>query len=333
MEETSDILHIETRMHSRREEAADAVVLAEAKIRASIEPSSGLIREMCLHIANSGGKRLRPQLVLHSGMAISRLNERMLSASAAAELIHMASLAHDDVIDGAALRRGRPSANRLWGNHAAVLCGDWLFAAAFSILGGRGLSRCMGWMVEAIREMCQGEILQAGNTGNLGMDEAAYLELIAKKTAKLTQACCMCGAAAGGAGEDGIAALGGYGLNIGLAFQIIDDVLDFRGKPGVMGKPAGEDLRRGIITLPVILLLGNKKYGGSAGELLLKGNCTAVDLKTMKGILAESGALDEAGRIAGSYIAKALECLGPLPESESKRYLLGLAEGLRGRKK
>lgn len=327
MEETSGSLPLGLLAGGRRAKGADAAELAEMKIRGAVEKSEGLVREMCTHLLLSGGKRLRPRLVLQSGMAFSRANEKMISAAAASELIHMASLAHDDVIDRAALRRGRPSANKLWGNHAAVLCGDWLFAEAFALLSGRGLSRCMGWMVEAIQQMCHGEVLQAGNLGNLDIGEEAYFELISKKTARLTEACCRCGAAAGGAGEDGIEALGGFGLNLGIAFQIADDVLDFRGRPEATGKPAGEDLSRGVITLPVIHLLKDGRHGERARELLAAGG--AAERKAVGTLLSESGALDGAGCIAAEYVDRALACLGCLPDSESKRFLAGLAERLR----
>lgn len=309
------------------------ITLVEKGINEALDDSRGAVRDMCAHIAGAGGKRIRPQLVLYSGLAFSKVTAKMVHAAVAAELIHMASLVHDDIIDISELRRGKPTINKLWGNHAAVLCGDWLFAQAFRILSGRGLSGIMGYMVDAIQCMCQGELLQAANNGNLNTSVDAYFEQITMKTAKLLECSCMAGAAAGRANKEEIKALGDFGLNIGMAFQIIDDILDIRGNSGLMGKPKGEDIRQGIITLPVILLLQDERYGCTARELISKARLDEENLTALRDLLAKCGSLDKAYAIGGSYIDKALGNLDGLPDSESKGFLHELATSLRQREK
>lgn len=307
--------------------------LVERGINAAIGKGDGIVKEMCVHIANSGGKRIRPQLVLQSGAVFSLINAKMVDAAVAAELIHMASLVHDDVIDKSGLRRGKPSVNRQWGNHAAVLCGDWLFAQAFGLLSGRGLAGCMRVMVDAIQRMCQGELLQAAYQYNLNVDLDTYIAVISMKTAKLLESCCKAGALSGNAAIHGVRALGEFGLNIGIAFQIIDDILDFQGCSGKTGKPKDEDLRQGILTLPVILLLKDPKYGGQARKLLSCGDFSDESLAAINEMLYLSNSIEAARRIAWSYIDKAQHCLEILPQTESLKYLYNMAALLREREK
>lgn len=319
----------------RSTEAADdgIIKLVERGINAAIAQSEGIVHEMCAHIAGSMGKRIRPQLLLRCGAAFSPVNAGMVEAAVAAELIHMASLVHDDVIDRSGLRRGKSSVNKQWGNHAAVLCGDWLFAKAFGLLSEKGLTGCMRAMVEAIQSMCQGELQQAANRYNLGIGLDTYMDVISKKTAKLLECCCKAGALCGNASESGVQALGDFGLNIGIAFQIIDDILDFQGSSGKMGKPKGEDLRQGIVTLPIILLLKDNKYGGQARNLLSNGNFTAKSVSVINEMLYASNSIESSCRVAWSHIDKAQCCLEALPQSESRAFLYNLATSLRQREK
>lgn len=312
--------------------ADNGLELVEKGIRDAIAGSEGIVRDMCAHIAGSGGKRIRPQLVLHCGLAFSLVNKSMIQAAVAAELIHMASLVHDDIIDRSDLRRGSPSVNKLWGNHAAVLCGDWLFAKAFGILASIGVGPCMGYMVDAIQAMCHGEVLQAMNIGNVEIDANTYFSQISKKTAKLLEGCCKCGASTGGGNTAEIRALGGFGLNIGVSFQIIDDILDFRGNSGTMGKPKGEDLGRGVVTLPVIFLLQDGKYGPDARKLLA-GGIGDGEFQTILQMLETSGAIEKAYLVAVAYIESAQACLDLLPDSQSKIILYEIASSLMKRDK
>lgn len=314
---------------SERLHDKDVIALIENGIQEALSDSKGVIRDMCLHITNAGGKRIRPRLVMYSGLAFSKVTSRIINAAVAAELIHMASLVHDDIIDLSGLRRGKPTINKLWGNHAAVLCGDWLFAKAFRILSGRGLATCMGYMIDSIQSMCHGEILQASNKRNLDIGIDAYFDQISMKTATLLECCCKSGAITGRASEAEIKVLGSFGLNIGMAFQIIDDILDIRGNACLMGKPKGEDIRQGIITLPVIFLLQDRRFGCAARELISKASFDAEDMAELGNLFAKSAAADKAYDIAGDYIDKAQNNLIGLPDSESKMFLYSLASSLR----
>ena len=303
--------------------------LIEIAIEKSLYGNKGAICDMCNHMVKAGGKRIRPLLVLYSGLAFSGLTDELVNASAAAELIHMASLVHDDIIDKSNFRRSKPSVNHLWGNHFSVLCGDYLFARAFGILSGERLLFSLDLMIEAIENMCEGEIIQAENKFKQDMDTAAYYRQISGKTAIFFQCCCRSGAGIGRANQLQIDAIGEYGLNMGIAFQIIDDILDFRGDVKAMGKPVGEDLRQGVITLPVILLLKDVKYGSLVREMISNRRIETRDIETVNSLLDESGAIDEAFAIADSYIDKARASLQILPKSDFTSFLDSLPDMLK----
>lgn len=303
----------------------------EAEIHHSLSDSEGTIGEMCSHLVNSGGKRLRPLLVLYCGLVFSIPSKKLEKAAVAAELIHMATLAHDDIIDDSRMRRGKPTINQLWGNTSSVLCGDYLFARAFGILSENRLYQSLALMVEAIDSMCSGEILQAENRFKNTMSLEMYFEQITKKTARFLECCCKSGASIGGANDIQREAMGNYGLNLGLAFQIIDDVLDYCGNEAIMGKPGGEDLRQGIVTLPVILLQNSDKYGLVANEIINKKLFTERDYAVLRDLLVTTGCIEQSRSIALSFIDKAITCLEPLPDTPYRDALIHLAEMLRFR--
>ncbi len=297
----------------------------EMELLNELSDSRGVLREMCSHILNAGGKRIRPMLVVYSGMLFSDMKDELIKAAVAAELIHMASLVHDDVIDCSPLRRNNPSANSVWGNYYAVLGGDYLFAKAFSILSAHELNASMNFMVEAIQNMCHGEILQAEDRFDCDVSIDRYYERIAMKTAIFLKCCCQSGAAVSGADEANIQIIGDYGLNIGLAFQIIDDILDFYGCEDVMGKPKNEDLRQGNITLPVLLLLKHELYGSWTRETVKGKNFNSQVMEELCAVLKETGIMDRCLKTALLHIEKAKQCLNPAPESRYKDSLYDLA--------
>lgn len=305
--------------------------LIEREILNTLSDSKGAIRDMCLHVLNAGGKRIRPLLVLYSGLAFSASTNELINAAVAAELIHMASLVHDDIIDKSYLRRQKPSVNSKWGSHYAVLCGDYLFAKAFAVLSNNRLLKSMDYMVEAIQQMCHGEIIQAEDRFRLDADYNNYYQRISKKTAIFLECCCRSGAAVVGADDAYINILGDYGLNLGLAFQIIDDILDFCGDAQVMGKPRGEDLKQGIITLPVIILLSKEEYSVRFQQLVRKKGYGLGDFDQILDMLYESGAIKEAYAIAQNHIDKAQQCLSLLPETGGAAFLSELTDMLRAR--
>lgn len=304
--------------------------IVEVELYNALSDSKGSIREMCSHVLNAGGKRVRPMLVLYSGMAFSKPAIELVNAAVAAELIHMASLVHDDIIDDSALRRNKPSANKIWGKHFSVLCGDYLFAKAFGILSGNRLIRSMDFMVYAIQNMCHGEIQQAaGRFQEVSMEE--YYERITQKTAIFLECCCKSGAAIAGANDLQVQLMGEYGLNLGLAFQIIDDIMDFCGDPAVMGKPKYEDLRQGNITMPAILLFKDDRYGEWIREIAGKKQWTRQILDEVAAVLETTGIIEKSFEAAAVHIDKAKHCLSLLPESANIEFLNNVADMLQAR--
>lgn len=307
------------------------IEIIERELYNVLSDSKGFIREMCSYILSAGGKRLRPLLVLYSGYTFSGCNKKLIQAAAAAELIHMASLVHDDIIDDSGLRHNRLSVYKKWGSLFSVLCGDYLFAKAFGILASNRLIESMDLMVEAIQSMCRGEIIQAGlrYKYDIGIDE--YFELIFCKSAILISNCCKSGAVVAGADDIKVKAIGEYGLFIGTAFQIIDDILDISGDTSVLGKPIGEDLKQGNLTLPVIYLLQDKKYRMQIKTHIVNRDFTPQVIDDIKEMLNESGSIQMAFNTAKTYITRAKESLELLPRSDYTRFLQDLADKLQHR--
>ncbi len=296
-----------------------------------LSDSKGCVREMCSHIMSAGGKRIRPLLVMCCGLAFSSQSTELIHAASAAELIHMASLVHDDIIDKSCMRRSRPSINKLWGNHFAVLCGDYLFAKAFGILAQDRLLKSMSYMVEAVQSMCRGEISQAHDRHSPRVNMKKYYERISEKTAIFLKCCCMSGAAAAGADIRSLEAIGEYGLNLGLAFQIVDDILDFCGNADIMGKPKGEDLCQGNITIPIVILQKNQKYAEWINGVI-KGKAYPEDvMDEVFKALEDSGAIADSFRAAGKHIAKAKTSLKALPASKYTELLFRLTDIVKSR--
>lgn len=300
------------------------LLIVEEQLNQTVEKAQGMIRESCSRLLGSGGKRLRPLLTLHSAMCFGPLNTATLQASVAAELIHMASLIHDDVIDHSDLRRGLPTINSEQGNLAAVLTGDYIFAEAFQILSSHQLLESMHYLVEAIQEMCTGEVHQAGRQFDLSVTANDYFDRIAQKTGILLASSCRSGAATAGASTGDIERLGTYGMYLGYAYQIIDDLLDFTGNPEQTGKPVAADLLNGHITLPVIYLLNNPLYGPWARELL-QDKPTPQSIHKIIQALISSEALDEAFSTALTCVKSALSYLDKIPACPSKKFLTELS--------
>ncbi len=229
----------------------------EDRLQEMASDQAGALGVYAGHVIRAGGKRLRPLLVILCSGIDDPACQPLIDIAAAAELIHTASLIHDDILDQAATRRGVPTLNRLQDNHTAVLAGDFLFATAFGLLARGHCPEALAVMTDAIRDMCQAEIEQKEALFQFSVTEDMYLSRIEKKTASLLAACCSAGALAGGLAPEAVASLAAYGRNLGLCFQITDDLLDFTGDSASLGKPAGSDLAQGILTLPVIYLLNN----------------------------------------------------------------------------
>ena len=236
-----------------REDFAAINRLIPAQLTSDVE----LVEEIGRYIVESGGKRLRPLLVLLSARACGFGGDRHVVLAAAIEFLHTASLLHDDVVDHSELRRGRPTANACWGNAPSVLVGDFLYSRAFQLMVALENPGILAILADATNRIAEGEVMQFANIGNLDMDEDSYLEAIRMKTALLFQAATHSGAVLAGEGSAEVEAHRRFGLHFGMAYQLVDDWLDYAGDAATMGKNAGNDLAEGKLTLPLIHTLAN----------------------------------------------------------------------------
>lgn len=281
------------------------------------------------HILDAGGKRLRPSLVLLSARACLRDadTERAVAVAAAIELVHMASLLHDDVIDGADSRRGRKTASAFWGNQVSVLTGDYLLSKATSLLASDGDVRIIQSIARASVAMAEGEIGQIELRGDTRALSSHYLSIIRDKTAEFLSACCRIGAIVASPEPVMEDALAGYGLDLGLAFQITDDLLDLVGDREVTGKPVGGDIREGKVTLPVILALEHATATDRMAleHILHNDGANPSDIEFVQRLIWETGAVEGTRDAASGYVARAIERLEVLPPSDYRDALEGLA--------
>jgi geranylgeranyl pyrophosphate synthase len=285
---------------------------------ASVYP---LVQEASTHLIKAGGKRLRPALVLVTSRAGAAGREETDRAAAAVELLHLASLYHDDVIDETDIRRGVPSVHSRWGNEVAILAGDFLFACG-SLLGARAGAEVPAILARALADVCEGQIAETERVGDPSRSTGQYVETIKRKTAALFRAACELGVVTSGADASLRQPLAAYGENLGLAFQMVDDLLDFVGDPRVTGKTLGTDLKEGIFTLPV--LIASERDPALAAEL----HPDRRDLKVVLPMLESTGALDATFDHATDYVGRARASLDGLPETEWTSVLLTISQGV-----
>ncbi|MEX1670881.1 polyprenyl synthetase family protein [Zhongshania guokunii] len=284
-----------------------------------------LVENIGHYIVDAGGKRLRPLLTLLCAGAIGKIEEKHLQLAAVIEFIHTATLLHDDVVDISALRRGRPTANANWGNAPSVLVGDFLYSRAFQILVNIGNFPLMGLLSDTTNTVAEGEVLQLTRAGNPDTSEATYFEVIRSKTAVLFGAACS-GAAILSRSTEHQHALHQYGTNLGIAFQLIDDILDYEGDPAETGKNVGDDLAEGKPTLPLIYLLEN---GSDEHKKLVHNaisNKSAEQLDAIVDAVKHCGALDYCHAAAERYTQAALTALESLVPSPYRSALEKLTE-------
>jgi geranylgeranyl pyrophosphate synthase len=272
----------------------------------------------------AGGKRLRPLLVFCSAPRGDGRDEAVVSAATSVELVHMATLVHDDIIDRASLRRGQPTVAQAQGPDVALQVGDFLFAMAFSELARTGMPRAVQALAEAALELSRGEMVQQAAAHDLELSEESYLARCRGKTASLFAVACRLGAMVGGASRDTEERLAAFGEHVGMAFQIFDDILDLTGSPAATGKRRGTDLREGTVTLPVILALRHEP--GLAPEIRALGNGGGLDALCDR--LAAHRGVAEARQRALAYVATAREAVdGPL-DGVAAGALLEIADGV-----
>ena len=286
------------------------------------------------YLRGGGGKRIRPALLLLAAKLFGYEGRGAIRLGAVVEIIHTATLVHDDIIDEAETRRGRPAANTQWGNSKCVLAGDWLYMQAFKIAVQERNFNILDTLTELTQQMVEGELLQMEKLG-LCISVSEHLDLIFRKTACLFSVCMRLGAILGGASEEQQERLGDYGRNLGLAFQIVDDVLDLTASEEVLGKPVASDLREGKATLPVILALERCTPGEYAKieRVLREREFNGVTHPEILSILQNYGALDAAAERAQLYADAARKAICSFPDSEIKRALLWAPEFVIARQK
>ena len=280
------------------------------------------------HVLCAGGKRLRPAMVALSARAIDRDPDaaRLETVGASVELVHMATLVHDDVVDDTATRRGQPTANAVFGNGVAVLTGDYLLAKAMRLLAMDGDLRIIRTVSDITTEMSEGEVMELVATGDPNIRLETYFEILRKKTAVFVEGCCRCGAILAGAPPDQEHGLAQYGYHLGMAFQIADDLLDYTGDPLITGKPVGTDLRDGRATLPFLQAL---EQGVEADRLLANFGKADTGERNIEGIIAalnSAGVFSRARAVAEDHVEKAAAALAPLPASSAKNAFLALTD-------
>ncbi len=298
--------------------AADMAAI-DRVIRERLHSEVALVSQVADYIISAGGKRLRPALVVLSSHAHGVSDARVHELAAIIEFIHTATLLHDDVVDESALRRGRETANAAFGNAPAVLVGDFLYSRAFQMMVGIGSMRVMEVLADATNTIAEGEVLQLMNCNDPDIDEAAYLRVIRYKTAKLFEASTRLGAVLGGADPARDTAMAAYGMHLGTAFQLVDDILDYSGDPSSTGKNVGDDLAEGKPTLPLIHTIrhGHAAEAALVRQAIEEGGC--ADIEAVLAAIRRTGALDYARGVAESELGlarAALEVLEPSPDRE-----------------
>jgi len=303
--------------------AVDALILDRMQSQVPVIPM------LAEHIVSAGGKRLRPLLTIAAARAAGGAEmAHPLKLAAAVEFIHTATLLHDDVVDGSERRRGKVAAHLIWGAATSVLVGDFLFARAFELMVETGQMRALGILAQASSVISQGEVLQLTRAHDLNLDQETYLRIISAKTAELFAAAAEAGAVGVGADDRTVAALRSYGLNLGLAFQLADDALDYGGSSETLGKNAGDDFREGKVTLPLLLAVARTRGREDAfwDRTINKGQRGEDDFRRARELIVGTGAVSATLDAAGEYADAAKAALAVLPKGDWRAALEQLAD-------
>lgn len=304
--------------------AVDSLIVARMQSQVPVIP---LLAD---HIVAAGGKRLRPLLTVAAARAAGATDdiEAPIKLAAAVEFIHTATLLHDDVVDASQLRRGKVAAHLIWGAPSSVLVGDFLFARAFELMVETGQMRALGILARASSVIAEGEVLQLTRAHDLNLDQETYLRIISAKTAELFAAAAEAGAVGAGAGDKTVEALRSYGLNLGLAFQLADDALDYGGTSDVLGKNAGDDFHEGKVTMPLLLAAARTRGREDAfwERTINKGERTEDDFRRARELIIGTGSVGATLDTAYAYADAAKIALRALPRGEWRMALEQLAD-------
>ncbi len=309
-------------------------LLIEERLHEVFASPVPLVRDIGEHALLKQGKRLRPLIFVLSCQLCRYKGEDMYALSTIFECIHAASLLHDDVLDNAEIRRNRPSANQVWGNQAAVLGGDFLFSKALSLACGANSIDFLKTLTGSTEKMTEGQILELEHTDNWNLSRQQYMDIVQGKTAALISSACACGAIIAGVSLEEREALAGFGRNAGIAFQIIDDLLDYTSSKEVVGKPVGKDLLEGKITLPLIYTLEGMaaEERNRLVDRFLQKEADEEDHRKVIHAVRAGGALNRVRQEAQAFVDEASACLRVFPDSPAKTHLLQLNGFITNRK-
>ncbi|MEX2261977.1 MAG: polyprenyl synthetase family protein [Bryobacteraceae bacterium] len=306
----------------------DDLRLVETEIGLESAASVDAITAIGRYLQEGGGKRLRPSLLLLSAGLAGGGGRSAVRLGAVVEIIHTATLVHDDVIDAAATRRGRASTNAQWGNQISVLAGDWLYMQAFQIALRERNFHILDLLIGLTQMMVEGELIQHERIGKVEVTEADYMELVDRKTACLFSVCARLGAVVAGADTATEERLGDFGWNLGMAFQLVDDVLDFTSREKILGKPVGNDLREGKVTLPLIYALerASPEERCLVETIVCEGNYDRVPLRQILALIGKYRGFERVGERTQAFSQKGRAILGQFPESSYQRALYAVTE-------
>jgi len=287
-----------------------------------------LIDSISRYIQLSGGKRIRPALLLLSAQMCGYEGPICYKLGAVVELIHSATLVHDDIIDDAKVRRGRASVNAQWGNEITVLMGDWLYMTSFQIALGERHFKILDILTDVTRKMIEGELIQLSVNGSLDITEEQHLDISMRKTAFLFSACSQIGGILGSVTEEQQEALRLYGLNIGIAFQMVDDVLDFTSTESTLGKPVGSDLKEGKLTLPLIYLMreGEAEHRDLVRTALKENSVETTHRDAIMDLVRQYGTAERVMAKAHDYARQAKEYLASFPACKAREALMAIPD-------
>lgn len=300
----------------------------EMQFRKDLESNVPLIRKVGEYVLSSGGKRIRPAMLLLAAKLCDYAGSRHIPLASVVEFIHTATLLHDDVVDSANMRRGLASANTLWGNEASVLVGDFLFSKSFSLMVADGDLNVLRVLSAATTRIAEGEVLQLICTSDLDLSEEKYIEVVVCKTAVLLAAACQAGAIIGGATPEQEEALAAFGMDLGIAFQLMDDTLDYTADEKEFGKSIGHDLEEGKVTLPLIETLRKCPVDDRdmVGEILVKEELDHEDFDQVFALVRAHGGIEYTVNRARDYVASAKSRLEIFADSPVRNAMFRLAD-------
>ena len=314
---------------------SDDLLKVEARFKEDLNSEVALIRKVGEYVLASGGKRIRPMLLLLCARLAGYRGTAHIGLASVVEFIHTATLLHDDVVDGAVLRRGNTSANAVWGNEASVLVGDFLFAKSFSIMVRDGDLGILKVLSDATTMMAEGEVLQLISTCDLDLDEERYIQVVRTKTAVLIAAACQCGGILGKVGSEKQEALAEFGMLLGIAFQFMDDALDYVADQSEFGKARGHDLAEGKMTLPLIEALRHcsAEERSKVEAVVEEEELSAAGLEYVVGLIERYDGIGYTRRRAQMLVDEAKQVLAAFPASAEKEALFAIADYVVSRRK